>query len=181
MKKDNIILTGFRATGKTSVGRMVAADLGYRFEDTDHLLCQRWGCSIAEVVDRHGWPFFRRAEAALLRELSGERELVLATGGGAILHQEEWKLLRRGGMVVWLDADPAVIARRIAVDPASSGQRPALDSSPSDEASIVRLLAERRPLYAAGADAQLDTTGDPVERVAAHIHTLYRDWIAATR
>jgi Shikimate kinase len=62
---NNIVLTGFRATGKTSVGKALATKLGYAFSDTDRLLCERLHAPIADIVARHGWPFFRQAEAQL--------------------------------------------------------------------------------------------------------------------
>ncbi len=167
MKKqiDNIILTGFRATGKTTVGRLVAQRLGWVFQDTDALLCQRLGASVAEVVARLGWPAFRQAERVLLRELRTMRQTVLATGGGAIEHLQEWRELRRCGLVIWLDADLDTVRSRLQADPRSGQQRPSLTGrSVVDE--LDELLTRRRPLYASGSDLRLVVTSETPEQLA---------------
>ncbi len=158
-KSTNIILTGFRATGKSLVGKLLAERLGYTFIDADVLLSQRLGAPIAHIVDRHGWPFFRQAERKLLADdVPGMVETVLATGGGAIEHEDEWQRIRSCCYVVWLDADAATIKQRIQDDPKSSGQRPSLTGcAVCDE--IDDVLLKRMPLYAAGSDLHLNTVG----------------------
>lgn len=165
----NIVLTGFRATGKTSVGKALAAQLGWAFLDADSLLCTRLGADVAEVVARRGWPFFRQAERQLLQELSSMTNTVLATGGGAIEHQDEWLRLRACCFVVWLDADIDTISGRIAADPASATQRPSLIGGVSVRDEIETLLKQRRPLYAAGSDLRLDAVGASPPALAARI------------
>lgn len=154
----NIILTGFRATGKSVLGQMLAERLGYRFVDGDVVLCERLGAPIAEIVADHGWAFFRQAERQLLAEVPAMARTVLATGGGAIEHQQEWQQLRRGCYVIWLDADVATIRQRMGTDPTSASQRPSLTGRPIDD-EIAELLDRRRPLYAAGSDLRIDTVG----------------------
>lgn len=167
-KIHNIILTGFRGTGKTSVGRILAAQLQWSFVDTDTLLCQRLGASIADVVARHGWAFFRQAESQLLRELTTMQKTVLATGGGAIEHLQEWRELRKCGFVVWLEADLATIRLRLREDPNSMQQRPSITGhSVQDE--IAELLERRGPLYAAGSDLRLATADKSPELLAQEI------------
>lgn len=154
---NKIVLTGLRATGKSTLGLLAASQLEYQFLDTDQVLMQQLGTTIAQIVASHGWPFFRRAEAQLIAELSSASEMVIATGGGAIEHQVEWELLRRESFVVWLDADVATINRRIVADSTSTAQRPALISGSSPEEEISQLLRKRAPLYALGSDLRLDT------------------------
>lgn len=167
-KIPNIILTGFRGTGKTSVGRILAAQLQWSFLDTDALLCQRLGAPIADIVARHGWAFFRQAESQLLRELATMQKTVLATGGGAIEHRQEWRELRKCGLVVWLEADLATIRLRLRDDPNSLQQRPSITGhSVQDE--IAELLERRRPLYAAGSDLRLATADKSPELLAQEI------------
>lgn len=163
-----VVLTGFRATGKTSVGRALAAQLEWAFLDSDVLLCLRLGAPIAEIVVSHGWAFFREAEGELLRELAGMKETVLATGGGAIEHRQEWQSLRRCGLVVWLDADPGTIRQRLLDDPNSSQQRPSLTGNAVQD-EIEELLQKRRPLYSAGSDLRLETVGKTPELLAEEI------------
>jgi shikimate kinase len=157
-KLKNIVLTGFRATGKSSVGRLLAQKMGYSFIDTDALLCERLGAPIAEIVARQGWAFFREAERQLLKEVPGMVQTVLATGGGAIEHQEEWRQLRDSGYIVWLDADVETIRQRLGGDPHSTLQRPSLTGRLAGE-EIEELLLRRAPLYSAGSDLRLDTAG----------------------
>lgn len=164
----NIVLTGFRATGKTSVGRALAAQLEWAFLDTDVLLCQRLGAPIAEIVARHGWPIFREAECRLLREVPALEATVVATGGGAIEHQREWQALRDRCFVVWLDADIATIRQRLDEDPHSVQQRPSLTGQAVlDE--VEALLEKRRPLYGAGSDLRLETVDKTPAQLAEAI------------
>ena len=183
-KSINIVLTGFRATGKSLVGRMLAEKLRYTFIDTDILLCERLGAPIADIVASHGWDFFRQAERRLLMEGTGMVRAVLATGGGAIEHLMEWRQLRGCCYVVWLDADPATIRRRMNDDPRSSGQRPSLTGTPACD-EIEELLQKRIPLYAAGADLHLTTDGkEPAVLVESIIKEMRADslkWAGSLR
>ncbi len=120
-----IILTGFRATGKTTVGRLLAAELGLVFLDMDQELMLRHG-PISALVTARGWPFFRQKEKELLAELVDRTGIVIATGGGAIMHEELWTRLKETGFVVWLSAPVAEIQKRMRHDDATSSQRPAL-------------------------------------------------------
>lgn len=164
----NIVLTGFRATGKTSVGRLLAAKLGYGFIDADQLLSERLGSTIAESVARHGWERFRQAERQLLVEASAMSRTVLATGGGAIEHQAEWQELRDRCLVIWLDADIATIRRRLSSDPLTAAQRPSL-TGVAVEDELEQVLRRRLPLYAAGSDLRLETAGVAPEVLAERI------------
>lgn len=166
---NKIVLTGFRATGKSTIGLLVANQLEYQFLDTDQVLSQQFGTTIAQIVARHGWPFFRHAEAQLIGELSSASGVVIATGGGAIEHQIQWQLLRRGSFVVWLDADAPTISQRIAADSTSTTQRPALISEASPEEEITQLLRKRNPLYALGSDIRLDTVQGNVQDLVASV------------
>ncbi|MBU0673864.1 MAG: shikimate kinase [Proteobacteria bacterium] len=145
-----IILTGYRATGKSSIGRVLARRLGVDFFDTDAMLVERYG-EIRDVVAAHGWPFFRAKEEALLTDLIALSEGVIATGGGAILHEETWGKLAGTGFVVWLTASVATICRRLAEDPVSGGQRPSLTGRAIEE-EVKEVLAQREPLYRRGSD-----------------------------
>ena len=148
---DRILLTGFRATGKSLVGRLLADRLGLGFLDTDTLLERRFGCSLSDFVAEHGWDLFRHQEDLLLQELSERTGVVLATGGGAILHSRTWQTLRRQSVSIWLQADEQTIKSRLATDVNSERQRPSLTGlDPCGE--ISTLLDERDPLYERGSD-----------------------------
>lgn len=163
-----IILIGYRATGKTSVGKRLAAQLGLRFLDLDLELEQRCGQSIAELVAAHGWPYFRDLEKKLLTELIGESDRVVSTGGGAILHQELWPRLKESSLVVWLTADQQTICQRLLGDTQTSGQRPALTNSDT-YSEIAAVLQEREPLYRAGCHFAVDTGALGIDEIVAMV------------
>jgi shikimate kinase len=171
----NLFLTGYRGCGKTEVGRSLAAMLHREWVDMDAVLAGRLGSSIADHVARSGWPSFRQAERLLLQELCGRDGLVVSTGGGVAAELRNAAAMRRSGWVVWLRADPATIAGRIAADAGTAGQRPALRSGadPLDEIRLV--LEERTPAYAQTADLQIDTdrlsVDDICRRIAAWLAT----------
>ena len=172
-----IVLTGFRATGKTAVGRHLAALTGFRFLDTDQEITARMGCSIAEAVRQHGWPYFREHERALLRELPLQRKTVIATGGGAVLHRREWQELHDCSFVVWLRTDPAATLSRLCRDTKTASQRPSLADHESGQDSameIAALLAEREPLYRTGSDRVMETERRTPEELAEKIYLLAR-------
>ncbi|MBU0481062.1 MAG: shikimate kinase [Proteobacteria bacterium] len=165
-KPEKIILTGYRATGKSSVGKMVAELTGYEFIDMDKVLEGRFG-KISDLVAEKGWDFFRAREKELLVELTGTTGKVIATGGGAILHQEVWDRFKASGWVVWLTSDLESICSRLAVDPASPGQRPSLTGADiREEAAAV--LAAREPLYREGSHLEVDSNR-PLDQVVAEI------------
>lgn len=164
----NIILTGYRATGKSAVGRLLAQRLGRTFLDTDQLIEERQGCTIKELVAARGWPYFREVENKLLDELAGGTGLVIATGGGAILHRQAWAALRASGLVVWLTADRETICRRLVDDVITEGQRPSLTGQGIGK-EVAEVLAEREPLYREGSDLAIDTACRSPEEVARKI------------
>jgi len=155
-----IFLVGPRACGKTSLGRRLAKRLGHEFLDTDELVVERAGMSIAELVAANGWDVFRDAESKAL-ELAcapapDARGRVVATGGGMVLRQENRSRMREAGRVVYLKAPLETLAARLHRSPIP-GQRPALtDKSAEDE--LRHVLAEREALYQAAAHLVLDAT-----------------------
>jgi shikimate kinase len=158
-----LALVGYRATGKTTVGQIVAERLNLPFRDMDEALETRFGQSILEFFAERGEPAFRDEEALALAELVTVPGLVLSTGGGVVLRAVNRNLLRSFGTVVWLTADPRALAERLSLD--RSNQRPALTPAGSlDEVAAV--LAQRLPFYQEVADLIVDTTGKSPAEVA---------------
>lgn len=154
--KEIIFLIGFRAVGKTTVGRQLADRLGFSFLDTDILICEKKGATVNDIVQAEGWDGFRRCEQEVLQGLGEQRRCVIATGGGAILHRHLWPLLKEHGPVVWLTADPDILCQRILADSASDGLRPSLSGIGVCE-EVREILALREPLYRETADIIVDT------------------------
>jgi shikimate kinase len=154
--KEIIFLIGFRAVGKTTVGRQLADRLGFSFLDTDILICEKKGATVSDIVQAEGWDGFRRGEQEVLQGLGEQRRCVIATGGGAILHRDLWPLLKEYGPVVWLTADPDILCQRILADSASGGLRPSLSGIGVCE-EVREILALRDPLYRETADIIVDT------------------------
>lgn len=141
-----IVLVGMRASGKTTVGRELAARLGRPFVDVDELIEGLAGRSADAVLARDGEPAFRALEARALELAAGRPGAVVATGGGSVLLGDAFARLARGALVAFLDAPPEVLERRASIRP-----RPALTSL-APRAEIEELRARRLPLYRAAAD-----------------------------
>jgi len=164
-QKEKIILTGYRATGKSSIGKILADMLGFGFIDTDETIEKRQGETITEMVGRGGWDLFRRKEENLLLELARSRNKVIASGGGSVMHERAWSKLRQDALVVWLTADIKTICRRLAADSDTEDQRPPLtEMGTMDEIAMV--LSQRQPLYEKSSDIAIDTEGKKPEEVA---------------
>jgi len=155
---DKLILIGFRASGKTTVGRYLAEKLGWRFVDADKELEKRMGKTIKEAVEEKGWSYFRSLEREFLKELVDLSNVVISLGGGAVLHEEELKALARKGIIVWLYARPEELVRRIASDEKTSTQRPSLIQGLSLREEVEKLLTERNPLYEKFSHIKVDTS-----------------------
>ena len=109
----NLVLIGFMGTGKTEVGRLLAQRLNRRLVDTDQVIAQREGKTIAEIFQEQGEKYFRQLEKALAEELRGQQNLVIATGGGFVLDEDNSAALRQSGFVVWLTSDLSVLRERL--------------------------------------------------------------------
>ena len=148
----NIYLIGPRASGKTTLGKMLAERLGRPFIDLDAVFVEKHGETIADLVGREGWDAFRLAEAAIVAETGKRTGQVVATGGGAVLMPQNREVLARG-LVFYLQADPERLASRLLAD-CNEAQRPKLTELGLRE-EIAATLAEREPLYLACAHASL--------------------------
>ncbi len=161
----NLFLIGYRCTGKSTVGKRLAARISWAFIDTDAAVVAGTGVSISELVAREGWPAFRRAERDVIDRLCRKERQVVATGGGVVLDEENVRKMRRAGRVIWLQAAPETIRRRMLADEASPDQRPPLTDRDLD-AEIRETLRQRRDRYAAAADMAIKTDSGGSEAVA---------------
>lgn len=140
----NIYLIGPRASGKTTLGRRLAAKLRRPFVDTDARIRLRTGGTVAEIVAEGGWEAFREAEALVLAEVSVFSGQVVSCGGGIVLRQDNRELLARG-LVLYLDVPVEELAERLLRNP-ENAQRPSLTGAGIAE-EVRQVLAEREPLY----------------------------------
>ena len=138
----NIVLTGFMGTGKTAVGRELARRLGMRLIELDTEIEKAEGMTINEIFSRHGEPYFRDRETEMVKRFAKQDNLVISTGGGVVLREENMKALREKGVIVCLTASPETILRRIS----TSDERPLLKVDDPLK-KIKDLLEYRRPYY----------------------------------
>jgi shikimate kinase len=168
----NLVLIGYRGTGKSSVARLLALRLAREWVDADAEIELRAGRSIAAIFDDSGEEGFRKLEAEVLGELLNNPQPVegriIAAGGGVVLRAENRELLTRSATCVWLRASPETIALRIAADDSTASRRPALTTLGRQE-EIVRLLSTRAPLYEACATLSIDTEAKSAKAVADEI------------
>ncbi|MGF1457405.1 MAG: shikimate kinase [Leptolyngbyaceae cyanobacterium] len=155
----NLYLVGMMGVGKSTIGRLAAQRMGYRFVDTDTVIEQAAQQSIAEIFAAAGETAFRELESQILSQLSPYSRMVVATGGGIVLDQENWWHLRQG-VVVWLDVSVAELVRRLQGDT----RRPLL-KRPDWQTHVANLLNERQQRYAE-ADIRLTVQpGEPKDAV----------------
>lgn len=169
----NIYLIGFRGTGKTSAGRLLAKDLGWEFIDADDYLEKKAGKTIKQIFQGGGEDLFRDVEGEVIRELSGMEDKIVAAGGGAVLREENVRNMKQNGLVILLEADARTIHDRLQIDPKSHTQRPNLTNLDSlDE--IIHLMEYRRPYYEKAADHRINTTAISPAEVAKKILSVYK-------
>jgi shikimate kinase len=161
-----VFLVGPRATGKTTVARLLAERLRWGWLDADELLERRAGCSIRELFDMAGEGAFRDLESAVLDELCTCRRLVIATGGGVVLRPANRQRLKTAGRIVWLTADAKTLWQRLQGDTTTAERRPNLTPA-GGLAEIEEVLRVREPLYREVAEFAVDSGNQSPEAVAA--------------
>lgn len=144
----SLLLLGYRATGKSSAGRILAARTGAQFVDTDSLIEKQAGETVSEIVMEQGWPGFRAMEKEALRQALHLRgSVVIAGGGGVVLHEDILKTLSEDICTVWLRASVDTIVSRIAGDNLSKTLRPSLKENASLKQEVEEVLGLREALY----------------------------------
>jgi shikimate kinase len=164
----NIFLIGYRCSGKTTVGRSLAGRLERLFFDTDLELVKEQGMSISEIVSKRGWAGFREIEKQVIRYACERDQQVVATGGGAVLDEDNVKQMKGSGLIVWLRADIKTIEKRIIRDHTTRDFRPSLTSKGSVE-EIKETLLLRNPYYEKTMDFLVDTDVMGIEDVCDEI------------
>ncbi len=164
LKGINLYLIGMMGSGKTTVGRFLAAKMGYGFCDTDAVIEKVAGKSINDIFNSDGEEGFRELEGKVLGELAAYTRLAIATGGGIVLRRENWSYLQQG-LVVWLDVPVEILLSRLGGDTT----RPLLQVS-DREAELKTRLEQRKRLYAQ-ADLHITVTDEKEtpEEIAARI------------
>ncbi|WP_287021826.1 shikimate kinase [Cohnella sp.] len=170
-KPRNVILVGFMGTGKSTVSRLLAGRLGWERIDTDDEVVRQAGKTIPDIFAEEGEAAFRDWESRVLQEVLARSRHIVATGGGAVLREENRRLMLAGGWVVALTADRETLLRRVTeADPAGTGARPLLKGDAAER--IDRLLRTRRHAYDF-AHATVDTSG----RTPAEVAELLLRWM----
>ncbi|MDB5326016.1 MAG: aroK [Phycisphaerales bacterium] len=165
-----IVLIGYRGSGKTSVGRLLADRRGAAFVDADVVLVARAGRSIREIFEQSGEAAFREMESEVLQDLLDRPGEVISLGGGVILREANRKRLIESGLPrVYLRAGAQTLHDRIHADPATAANRPALTHLGGGVEEIRTLLAAREPLYREVATHELDVTGLSVDEVVSRL------------
>ena len=164
----NLILIGYRATGKTTLAEILARRLEWQWIDADVEIERMAGKTIAQIFADDGEPAFRDLEARVIADLCRRDRLLLAAGGGAPLKEENRRAMRESGKVVWLMARPNTILERMSGDVTTAQRRPSLTQCGALQ-EIVQLLAVREPIYRETADLAIDTEDRSAEDLAAEI------------
>ncbi|MBV9080850.1 MAG: shikimate kinase [Elusimicrobia bacterium] len=167
----NLVLIGFMCSGKTRVGRELAARLGWEFRDTDEIVEKTTGARVPDIIRKQGEPAFRKAEREAVRQAATGDRQVIATGGGVPLDPDNIADLAKNGHIVWLKISTRAVLRR----GGDLTSRPLID--PSDPlGSVERRLREREPAYAKAASFTVDVdTAAPaeiVEQIVSHFPAL---------
>lgn len=167
----NIALIGYRGTGKSAVGRLLAGILQMPCVSMDAKIAEKAGMSIPEIVNRDGWPKFRDLESEVASELSALDNVIIDTGGGVIERLENIEILKNNALVIWLKASTETIISRIQY----SAQRPSLTDGKSFTAEVAEVLEQRTPKYKEAADYEIDTDALTPQQVADIIIEIWNE------
>lgn len=172
----NIVILGYRGTGKSTVARLLARELDRKLVSLDELIVQSAGLPIPRIVSEWGWGRFREIESQVVKEVTAtEKDIVIDCGGGVVLDDNNTRLLRQNGRTILLTASFDAILKRIRRDP----NRPPLKDGLSFEEEQKQILAERNEKYLAAADMVFDTTrDDPLKTTKEIVEYVRREaWV----
>lgn len=168
MLSKNIIITGFMGTGKSTVGKYLAVTMGKQFLDMDSLIEEREGKSIPDIFQQKGEKYFRMLEKKTLKKIAKEKNMVIATGGGTLLEEENYLLAEKEGLVILLKANSTVIFSRLKSDE----DRPLLSGN-NKLNKIIDLMKKRKEKYDCF-PYSIDTSDLTVEQIVGKIIGIYR-------
>jgi shikimate kinase len=161
----NVVLVGYRGTGKSVVARRLGTQLGRPVICLDAEIVRRAGRGIPEIVAERGWGGFRDLEEEVCRDAAAGQRTIIDCGGGVVERENNFRVLRGAGAVFWLSASPQTIIRRIAGD----DQRPSLTGDKNFIDEVVEVLERRIPLYRRMAHHEISTDDRGVEQVVSEI------------
>lgn len=165
----SVVLVGMMGAGKSSVGRCLQRRTHLPLLDTDDLVAAKFGISVPKIFAKYGQAKFREAETEALRTLATTEQAIIVTGGGSVLREENRELLKRLGVVVWLDCSRGALFKRAS----RSGNRLLLEGD-NPRKAFARILKTRLPLYAKIAQLRVDTSVLTEEEVAVAILSKFR-------
>ena len=161
----NIVLIGYRGTGKSSVAKMLAARTKWPVVSTDLEIIRKAGMPVQDIIRKRGWDYFRDVESEICKQVGKKDRTIIDTGGGAVLRKENVESLRQRGRMFWLTAEVATVMQRIK----NNSDRPALTGKKSYVEEVEEVLNERLPLYKAAADHMIPTDDRTIEEIANEI------------
>ena len=166
---DNIFFVGLMGAGKTTIGKLLAKKLKKTFYDTDHEIEKKLGVKVSVIFELEGEEGFRKRETQMIDELTNKKDIILATGGGAVLSEENRRLLKERGKVIYLNAKPQHLAKRMAFDK----DRPLLQQGNMLD-TLNHLYQERHPLYLRVSSFVVDTGQQKTQTIIHKIEALLR-------
>ncbi|MHC4182650.1 MAG: shikimate kinase [Planctomycetota bacterium] len=169
----NIVLIGFRGTGKSTVGKLLANRLKRDFIDTDEYIESATGKTIKDIFEEEGEESFRKTEVETIAKLSKMKNKIIAAGGGVVLRDKNVKSLKSNGFLILLEATPEIIHDRIRQDKKTTQQRPSLTNKKSFD-EIKHLIDKRQPLYENAANYTINTSYVSCEDIVEEIITVIR-------
>lgn len=175
MAGPNLVLVGFMAVGKSTIGRRCGKAMGMGFVDTDRVVEEWAGKAISAIFEQDGEQAFRALERRAVAWAGQRRGAVIATGGGALQDPANVGVLRADGVLVWLRADPATLVHRAG----DLSRRPLLACAADPAARVEELLLERSALYAGIADTSVDSSGLSREEATARVVEAYRSVVGS--
>jgi shikimate kinase len=161
----NIVLIGYRGTGKSRVASRLAELSKWPVVSTDAEIVKKAGMPVSDIIRKRSWDYFRDVESEICRQAGKKDRTIIDTGGGAVLRKENVEALRQRGRIFWLTAEVSTIMERIK----ASNERPSLTGKKSYVEEVEEVLQERIPLYKAAADHIIPTDGRTIDEIATEV------------